>query len=108
MLKESYIANWKNLPHDAIKIRVARPSILAPSKNLLWLYKHGNINWKEYESCFRREILANPEAYNKLREIAKLSEEKDVYLICYEKKYPCHRFILLEMVDEIKEELRDV
>jgi len=103
MLKESYIANWKNLPEDAIKIRVARPSILAPSRNLLFLYKNGNINWKEYETCFRREILANKKACDTLREIAGLSEEKDVYLICYEKSYPCHRFILIDLIKEIKE-----
>ena len=111
MLKESYISNWKNLPEDAIKIRVARPSILGPSEKLLWDYKNGKINWQEYKIQFRLEIISNPEAMKELDRISALSKTKDVYLICYEKEYPCHRFILIDIIKEMEEyeqRLKDV
>lgn len=116
MLKESYIANWRNLSEDAVKIRVARPSVLAPSPALLsafmkakkyWMAKGlteleaRKKAWKEidYEERFRQEILNNPEAMAKLKEIQDLAKENDVYLICYEKEPPCHRFILIDLIE---------
>lgn len=99
LLRESYIANWKKLPEDAVRIRVARPSILAPSKVLLKDYKNGLIDWNEYTRRFLLEILSNPEAIAKLKEIKALAQEKDVYLICYEKHPPCHRFILMKLIE---------
>ena len=35
MIKESYISMWNKLPTDAIKVRVARPSVLSASKELV-------------------------------------------------------------------------
>lgn len=98
---EGYIANWRKYPKNEIKIRVARPSVLAPSKNLLDLWKHEKISWEEYEERFRKEILSNPKAVEKLKEIAKISKHKNVRLMCYEKEFPCHRFILIEMIKEL-------
>jgi len=46
MLKEGYIAKWKKYPKDEVKIRFARPSVLAPSNELLKDFKEGRI--KEY------------------------------------------------------------
>lgn len=102
MLKESYIANWKNLPVNAVKIRVARPSILSPSKELFSDYKQGKMEWEDYEKRFRNEILNSKEAMDALRDISELSKGPDVYLICYEKNYPCHRFILIDMIKELR------
>lgn len=99
-LKEGYIGKWSRYAKDEVKIRVARPSVLAPSERLLKRWKGGKIDWAEYERRFREEILSNP-AVAKLREIKKLAEEKDVRLICYEKNPPCHRFILIDMVREL-------
>lgn len=96
-LKESYIANWKNLPKNSIKIRVAQPSILSPSKSLLKDWKEKIISWKEYERRFRIEMKGNKE---RLKEIGELSKKKEVYLICYEKEHPCHRFILIDLIKE--------
>ena len=98
MIKEGYIANWHKYPKDEIKIRVARPSILAPSRQLLEDYKHGKLTWEEYEKRFLEEILNNPKALLKLREIAEISKTQDVRLMCYEKTYPCHRFLLMDIV----------
>jgi ribosomal protein L15E len=56
MIKESYISMWNKLPHDVIKVRVARPSVLSASKELLYDYKEGRISWQEFENRFRKEI----------------------------------------------------
>jgi len=101
MIKESYISMWNKLPNDAIKVRVARPSVLSASKELFDHYKTGRINWQEFEVRFRKEILSNPKSVAELKRLKELSQEKDVYLICYEKNYPCHRFILIDLIKEI-------
>lgn len=102
MIKESYISMWNKLPTNAVKVRVARPSILSASEGLLHDYKEGRISWKKFEERFRKEILSNQRAVAELKRLKELSEEKDVYLICYEKNYPCHRFILMDLIREIK------
>ena len=100
MLKETYLANLKNVPAEAVKIRVARPAILSPSKELLNDWKGGKITWNEYETRYKAEILSSQEAVETIKLIKELSEHKDVYLYCYEKNPPCHRFILLELIRE--------
>jgi uncharacterized protein YeaO (DUF488 family) len=64
-------------------------------------FKSGKIDWAVYEERFRREILSNPKAVMKLREIRKLAETKDVRLICYEKNPPCHRFVLMDLINSV-------
>ena len=101
VLKEGYIARWKKYPKDEVKIRVAPPSILSPSKELLADYKNGLINWKGYEEKFREEIFSNFHAMTYLRSIKSDSEKKDVKLICYEKNPPFHRFILMNIISKL-------
>ncbi|MBN2600100.1 MAG: DUF488 domain-containing protein [Candidatus Thermoplasmatota archaeon] len=101
MLKESYISMWNTLSPDAVKIRVARPSVLSASKELLTDYKTGRITWQEFETRFRKEITTNSKALAELKRLKALSQQKDVYLICYEKNPPCHRFILLDLIREL-------
>ena len=98
MLKETYLANLKNVPAGAVMVRVARPAVLSPSKELLEDWKSGKIAWSEYETRYKAEILSSQEAREAIKLIKKLSEYKDVYLYCYEKNPPCHRFILLELI----------
>jgi uncharacterized protein YeaO (DUF488 family) len=102
MLKESYISMWNKLPSDALKVRVARPSVLGPSLELLHDYKEGRITWLVFEARFRKELENNPKAQAELKRLKELSRTKDVYLICYEKTYPCHRFILLDLLKEME------
>ena len=101
MLKESYISLWNTLPPDAVKIRGARPSVLSASTELITDYKTGKITWQEFERRFRIEITTNPKAMAELKRLKALSKQKDVYLICYEKNPPCHRFILLDLIREL-------
>ena len=93
---------WNKLPIDAIKVRVARPSVLSASKELFNDYKKGRINWQEFEARFRKEMLSNRKAVAELNRLKELSQGKDVYLICYEKNYPCHRFILIDLINNLK------
>ena len=102
-IKEGYIAKWNDYPKDEVKVRVAHPSFLGPSKELLKDVKEGKIEWPEYERRFREEILKNPKAVGMLRALKKLSKTKTVRLICYEKFAPCHRFILIEMIKELED-----
>lgn len=101
MIKESYISLWNKLPKESVKVRVARPSILSASEGLLHAYKGGRITWKEFETRFRKEIQSNPKAMAELKRLKELATKKDVYLMCYEKNYPCHRFILLDLINEL-------
>jgi len=102
MILEGYIAKWNSYPKDEIKIRVARPSIFSPSRNLLFRFKNGTFSWEEYEKEFREEIYGDFETIKQLQKIKKLSETQDVRLICYEKNPPCHRFILMDIINEIQ------
>lgn len=121
MLKESYVAKLKTLPKNAIKLEVGYPSVFAPSDTLLSefnkikskLMKKGIAEpearkraWKQtdFEKRFRKEIESKLEVIGKLKEIKKLAEEKDVYLYCYCGKYPCHRFILIDMIKNLVEQ----
>jgi len=118
MLKESYVAKLKTLPKDAIKIEVGHPSIFSPSEDLLSdfnklkfeLIKKGKTEsearrraWGQtnFEKRYRKRIMSNPKIIQKLKEIKKLSEKKDVYLYCYCGKPLCPRFILMDIIKKI-------
>lgn len=103
MITQGYIAKWNQYPEEEIKIRVTRPSILAPSKELLEDYKKEKINWTQYQTRYVEEITGKPEAIKKIKEIIELGKENTVRLICYEKEYPCHRFILLAIIKMYQE-----
>lgn len=99
MLKETYLSNLKNLPPGVRRVRVCRPSILAPSAELLALWKNGKLTWEGYVEQFRLELLARKGAYARMAEIAKSARDGDVYLYCYERDNThCHRSILLEII----------
>jgi uncharacterized protein YeaO (DUF488 family) len=118
MLKETYVAKLKTLPKDVIKIAVGYPSIFSPSETLLKefnqikskLMKKGMVEqdarkqaWQQtnFEDRYRKEIESKPDVINKLKEIKELAEKKDVFLYCYCGKYPCHRFILMDMIKHL-------
>jgi len=103
LLKESYLANIRNLPNDAIKIVVTRSAghMLSPSWTLLNDYKNGKIDWTGYVKTFYREM-DNPACVSIMREIKKLAKTKDLYLICYEAPGKnCHRYLLLDMINKL-------
>ena len=71
---------------------------LAPSSRLFTDWKSKTITWEEYARRFKEEKSSNPEAIKKMREIKQLSEQQDVFLLCNETEYPCHRYILMELI----------
>jgi len=117
MLRESYVAKLKSLPKDAIKVEVGYPSIFSPSERLLSdfnelrlkLMKKGKTEpearrtaWEKtnFEKRYRKKIMSNPELVQKLKEIKKLSEKKDVYLYCYCGKSLCPRFVIMDIINK--------
>jgi len=100
-LREGYIAKWKEYPKDEVKIRVCRPSHLAPSRQLLDRYKRGLLTFFQYENVYRKEIEKSPFAQIAIWQIIRdLLAGRNVRLICYEKAPPCHRFILMQIVKD--------
>ena len=99
MLKEGYLAKKRSYPEDEIHVVVTATakSILAPSWELVNDYKAGKITWSEYIKRYVKEM-DNVEALMEMIRIRKLAETEDVRLICYEKNYPCHRFILMVLI----------
>ncbi len=115
MITQTYVANLKNIPTNYIRVRVARPSVLSPSADLLHEYKNSEAEYKRqltpiearwaavkhtnFVERFTQEITSNDKAMARLRELANLSaQSKTIVLFCYEKEPPCHRFILLDLL----------
>ena len=75
-------------------------SLLSPSRMLLNIYKNGFISWEKYKELLVKELLENPRAVQKMREIKKEALTKDVYLVCYEKDASqCHRSIVKDLIE---------
>jgi len=119
MLKESYVAKLKTLPKDAIKIAVGYPSVFSPSETLLREFNEIKSNfmkkgmaepdarkraWQQtdFEKRYRKEVESKPDVIDKLKEIKELAEKKDVFLYCYCGRYPCHRLILIDMIEHLE------
>lgn len=104
MLKETYLANIKNLkkaePNSVFYI-VTRTSksYLSPSFELLNKYKKKEITWEDYVFLFEKEM-DNLTCKEEMKKIKELSKTKDVYLVCYEKNGNCHRHILKELIEK--------
>jgi uncharacterized protein YeaO (DUF488 family) len=113
MLKETYVRHVETIRQEnpeAIFIAVTRGSprcryhkwlkTLAPSEQLKDLYKKGMITWNQYIPIFRNEM-NNEQSHADMLCVKELAKENDVYLVCFEKEYPCHRFLLMEMIEAI-------
>ncbi len=102
MLKETYISNIKNLPKGALIMKVTRTEghPLSPSWDLLNDYKSNKITWDEFTIRFKREMNVCSFCQTMMKNIKELAKTKDVYLCCYEKNPPCHRFLLMDMIKE--------
>jgi len=107
MLKETYLAILKrtkerDLMGEFIVVTATAHHILAPSWDLINGIKNGNIDWDIYKRKYIQQIQTNPLAMRELHRIKQLAKTKNVYLVCYEKTPPCHRFILMEMIEALK------
>jgi uncharacterized protein YeaO (DUF488 family) len=112
-LKETYVANVSKLKKQnpsAIFIAVTRTSprfkytqwlkSLAPSSILLQAHRNGLLKWEDYVGLYKKEM-DNEESKADMQWVKELAKSKDVYLVCFEKAFPCHRFLLMEMIEVI-------
>lgn len=79
--------------------------LLSPSFELINEFKSNKITWKQFSIRFKEEM-NNEECINEMKRIKKISKERDFYLVCscFNKKNECHRFILLEIINNLKED----
>lgn len=101
MLKEYCLWEGNKLPKDAIRFKVARPSVLGVPKPIWEKFQKREIDFKEYSEAYINWAWRSPKARERIKLIArrvKRNKVKDVYLGCYCRDYPCHRFILLSFL----------
>jgi hypothetical protein len=106
MLKETFLARLKQMREqyplaEFIVVTATARHVLAPPWHLVktksWM------PWASYERYYLEHIERNPKAIAELARIKQLSETKDVFLVCYEKEYPCHRFIIMELIKNMED-----
>jgi uncharacterized protein YeaO (DUF488 family) len=105
MLRNTYKANVTNAKKgnpsaEFIEVTRSVGHVLSPSKELLSLYKSKVIDWDEYVRVFVKEM-AKPACIEEMRRIGELAKRKDVFLVCFERKGHCHRFLLMDMIEEL-------
>lgn len=108
----SYFGNMRNLPKDIVPIAVSafvpkgfigiRLTSLAPTTSLLEKYKRGDgMSFALYQQEYKSLILDAQNADNLIARILRLSQGKDVALLCYEKDpLECHRSILAQWLTQ--------
>ena len=101
MIYESYIAKIRTIP-KAERFLVNRNrghNELSPSQLLLKEYKEGRLSWDQFRSRFLSGL--TDQSWSTLDSLAKRSFKENICLICYERDFPCHRFILLELLMDL-------
>ncbi len=109
MIKETCLSDKKgtipkgDLVFDISGIGKGRQPIssLAPSRVLLEAWSKDRIRWKEYVERYFQQLYHDQKARSHLEEIISLSMERDVWLVGLEKDYPCHRFLLKQIVEKV-------
>lgn len=72
---------------------------LAPSRELLRLYKTDEINWNDFLTELLSELRDNDNSIDAIRTLNTKSNMQDITLLCYEKDgLPCHRHLIKELV----------
>ena len=108
----SYFGNYRNFPGRMFTISIAQYLArylrvdleykeVAPNSEILRLYKTGAISEKEYTKEYLTQ-LSKINFSNFLKILVNESRDKDVLLLCYEKKDAfCHRHILSGVINKI-------
>lgn len=116
MLYTTYISNMRNIPKGAKIVLITRwapksldlskfddakwEPILAPADSLLAQYKNGAMSKVEmlnkYKEFLENNIMANELILSLVQQI---KQDKDVFLVCYEKDvFDCHRSVLAKYI----------
>ena len=109
MIRETdTFAKKKAIPQGDMVVDVSRSrdnkgevSPLAPSRKLQDDWNQGRIVWKDYVERYYQELKENKEANSLIEEIADLAAQGDVWLVGMEREYPCHRFLVKQIVERI-------
>jgi hypothetical protein len=109
VIKETHLsAKKKTIPKgdlifDISGFRKGRRSIspLAPSRVLLEDWNNDRMRWKEYVERYFLQLYHDQRAGSLLDEIISISMERDVWLVGLEKEYPCHRFLLMQIIEKV-------
>ena len=77
--------------------------ILSPSWELLKKAKLEDWPFQEYKIKLLEELSLNPKVIPKLQELKEISEQKELFLVCYEKNPEvCHRTIIKELIENLE------
>jgi uncharacterized protein YeaO (DUF488 family) len=109
MIRETYLAVKKRVvpPEDVVldisRFRKKNENIspLAPSRELLYDWNQDRMTWKDYVERYYQELRENREAASLIQEIADQASQKDVWLVCLERGYPCHRFLVKQIIERM-------
>jgi uncharacterized protein YeaO (DUF488 family) len=105
MLKQAYKRQLKEIKKEdpnAHYIDVTRTanSPLSPSWDLQSDLKKERIDWDTYVKKFKDEMITKS-VTQILLDIAREASKKNVYLVCFEDSKFCHRFILMDMIEDL-------
>ena len=68
---------------------------------LLEDWNNDRMRWKEYVERYFLQLYHDQRAGSLLDEIISISMERDVWLVGFEKEYPCHRFLLMQIIEKV-------
>ena len=72
---------------------------LAPTRDQLLALESGRLHWAAFSAAYLHDLQTRPAAQEALAQVRALEESSGkVTLLCHEKEYPCHRFLLLEFL----------
>ena len=107
---DCYLARLKDFKkefpncHFEIITRTAK-SPLSPSWKLLKKAKDSNMPFKTYLHLLSIELENNVEAQKRIKELAEISRERDVFLVCYEKdSSKCHRIYIKDLIEKERDQ----
>lgn len=100
----SYFSNYRNFPKDCAIYSIVRynknwneyPNLigLSPSEEILSKMKNGDIDEKEFAIQYLNDI-SEIDLIDFFNKLSLINDNKDILLLCYEKKGDfCHRHLL--------------
>jgi hypothetical protein len=104
MIKETHVAiKEKIVPQGDVVVDISgfTESPFVPSQDLLSDWNQDRIVWKDYVERYYQELKDNREVARLIQEIADLAAREDVWLVSMEREYPCHRFLVKQIIERI-------
>lgn len=113
-IKETYKGD-PNIPPGAFVMDISpfSGSPLSPSHELMDAWWSDTITWKEFVEKYYQEIFSKPLANDLIKWIIENSQKGDIWLVCEEREYPCHRYLIKYIIEKVhlerglKEEVED-